>query len=101
MPDEVQGQAIECLLKIKKGHVYKLVLLLVPLQQHTDGVDRIKCIKSTLTWTDGDNLPETGINCTLKYLHGMAEQADRAISVVFTEIAFAFPDRGCNAGSPE
>lgn len=91
MPDEVPGHAIECLLK--KGHVYWRVLLTVPLPQQPNGVDCIKCITSTLIGTDGDNLPETGIDCTLKYLHGMAKQADRAISVIFTDIAFAFPDR--------
>ncbi|ROL51964.1 hypothetical protein DPX16_19483 [Anabarilius grahami] len=77
MPDEVSRHAVECLLKIKEGHVYWLVLLPpVPLQQQPDGLNRISSPapsnKSTLIGTDRDDLPEMGVDYALEYLHGMA-----------------------------
>lgn len=61
MPDKVTGHVNvnECLLEVKEGHVYWLVLLPVPLQQQPNGVDRISSPassnKSTLIGTDEDN----------------------------------------------
>ncbi len=56
--------------------MYWLVLLSVPLQQQPDGVDCISSPassnKSTLIGANGDDLPETGVDYTLEYLHGMA-----------------------------
>lgn len=99
MPDEVPRHTVECLLEIEEGHVYWLVLL----QQQPDGVNRISSPassnKSILIGTDGDDLPEMGVNYSLECLHGVAGQADRAVGVAFAEDAFAFPDRDCNSSA--
>lgn len=73
MPDEVpvHAKVNECLLEVKKGHVYWLVLLPVPLQQQPDSMDRISSPASsnkiTLIETVGDDFPETGIDYAISY----------------------------------
>ncbi len=76
----------------------------MPLQQQPDGVDCISIPassdKSTLIGANGDDLPETGVDYMLEYLHDVAEQADWAVSGAFADITFAFLDRDRNTGSP-